>query len=72
MLKSSISKSAESRKGVVGVGGSGKNRAKPVSKYEVDSASGKSVKKLSKSRHKVEVSSKSAKASKIWKICKSQ
>ena len=36
MLKTSSTKLVESRKGVVGVGGDGKNRAEPVGKHEVD------------------------------------
>ena len=40
MLKTSSIESAELRKGIVGVGGSGKNRAEPVSKYESDGVDG--------------------------------
>ena len=36
MLKTSSTESAEPRKGVVGVGGGGRNRAEPVGKHEVD------------------------------------
>ena len=36
MLKTSSTESAELRKGVVGVGGGGRNRAEPVGKYESD------------------------------------
>ena len=36
MLMTSSTESAEPRKSIVGVVGSGKNRAKPVSKYAVD------------------------------------
>ena len=36
MLKTSSTELAESRKGVVGVGGGGKNRAGPLCKHEVD------------------------------------
>ena len=36
MLKTLSTKSAEPRKGVVWVGGSGRKRAEPVSKYEAD------------------------------------
>ena len=36
MLKTSSTESAEPRKGVVGVGGGGRNRVEPVSKHEVD------------------------------------
>ena len=36
MLKTSSVDSTEPRKGVVGVGGDGKNRAEPVNKHEVD------------------------------------
>ena len=36
MLETSSTESAEPRKGVVGVGGGGRNRAEPVGKYEVD------------------------------------
>ena len=36
MLKTSSTESAEPRKGVVGVGGGGRNRAEPVGKYEID------------------------------------
>ena len=36
MLKTSSIKSAEPRKGVVGVGGGGRNRVEPVGKYELD------------------------------------
>ena len=35
MLKTSSTESAEPRKGVVGVGGGGKNRAEPEGKYKV-------------------------------------
>ena len=55
MLKTSNTELAELRKDVVGVGGSGRNRAKPVGKHEFDrfdasgGAGGKSVKKLLKS-----------------------
>ena len=45
MLKTSSTESAEPRKGVVGVGGSGRNRAEPVGKHEsdgVDDGSGRS------------------------------
>ena len=52
MLKTSSTESAEPRKGVVGVGGGGRNRAEPVGKHEVDgdeggSCSGDSDKKCS-------------------------
>ena len=40
MLKTSSTKSAEPRKGVVGVGGGGRNRADPVGKHEVDGNEG--------------------------------
>ena len=36
MLKTSSTELAEPRKGVVGVSGSGRNRAEPVGKHEVD------------------------------------
>ena len=36
MLKTSSTESAEPRKGVVGVGSGGRNRAEPVGKHEVD------------------------------------
>ena len=36
MLKTLSTKSAEPRKGIVGVGGGGRNRAEPVGKYESD------------------------------------
>ena len=36
MLKTSSTKSAEPKKGVVGIGGGGRNRAEPVGKHEVD------------------------------------
>ena len=36
MLKTSSTKSAKPRKGVVGVGGGGRNRAEPVGKHELD------------------------------------
>ena len=36
MLKTSSTESAEPRKVEVGVGGSGRNRAKPVGKHELD------------------------------------
>ena len=36
MLKTSSTELAKPRKGVVGVGNSGKNRAEPVGKHEVD------------------------------------
>ena len=36
MLKTSSTKRAEPRKGVVVVGSSGRNRAEPIGKYEVD------------------------------------
>ena len=36
MLKTSSTESAEPRKGVVGVGGGGRNRAEPVDKHEID------------------------------------
>ena len=36
MLKTSSIESAEPRKGVVGVGGGGRNRAEPVGKHELD------------------------------------
>ena len=36
MLKTSSTESAEPRKGVVGVGGGGRNRAEPVGKHEID------------------------------------
>ena len=40
MLKTSSTKSAKPRKGVVGVGGGGRNRAEPVGKHEVDGDEG--------------------------------
>ena len=40
MLKTSSTESAEPRKGVVGVGGGGRNRAEPVGKHEVDGNEG--------------------------------
>ena len=40
MLKTSSTESAEPRKGVVGVGGGGKNRAEPVDKHESDGVDG--------------------------------
>ena len=40
MLKTSSTESAEPRKGVVGVGGGGRNRAEPVSKHKVDGVDG--------------------------------
>ena len=40
MLKTSSTDSAEPRKGVVGIGGGGRNRAKPVGKHESDSGDG--------------------------------
>ena len=40
MLKTSSTESAEPRKGVVGVGGGGRNRAEPVDKHEVDGIDG--------------------------------
>ena len=36
MLKTSSTKSAEPRRGIVGVGGGGRNRVEPVGKHEVD------------------------------------
>ena len=36
MLKTSSTKSAEPRKGIVEVGGGGRNRVEPVGKHEVD------------------------------------
>ena len=36
MLKTSSTKSAEPRKGVVGASGVGRNRAEPVGKHELD------------------------------------
>ena len=36
MLKTSSTESAEPKKGVVGVGGGGRNRTEPVGKHEVD------------------------------------
>ena len=36
MLKTSSIKSAEPRKGEVGISGGGRNRAEPVGKYELD------------------------------------
>ena len=47
MLKTLSTELAEPRKGVVKVGGGGRNRAKPVGKYKVDGAGGKLVKKSS-------------------------
>ena len=35
MLKSSSTKSAESREGVVGISGGSRNRVEPIGKYEV-------------------------------------
>ena len=40
MLKTSSTESAEPRKGVVGVGGGGKNKAEPVGKHEVEGDDG--------------------------------
>ena len=40
MLKTSSTKSAGPRKGVVGVGGGGRNRAGPVGKHKVDGDEG--------------------------------
>ena len=40
MLKTSSTESAKPRKGVVGVGGGGRNRAEPVGKHEVDGDEG--------------------------------
>ena len=40
MLETSSTESAEPRKGVVGVGGGGRNRAKPVDKHESDVVDG--------------------------------
>ena len=40
MLKTSSTESAEPKKGVVGIGGDGRNRAEPVGKYEVDGNEG--------------------------------
>ena len=36
MLKTSSTKSAESKKSIIGVGGDGRNKAEPVGKYKVD------------------------------------
>ena len=36
MLKASSTESIKPKKGVVGVGGSGRNRAEPVGKNEID------------------------------------
>ena len=40
MLKTSSTESAKPKKGVVGVAGSGRNRAEPAGKYEVDGDEG--------------------------------
>ena len=40
MLKTSSTKSAKPRKGVVGISSGGKNKAEPVGKHEVDSVDG--------------------------------
>ena len=64
MLKTSSTKSAEPRKGVVGAGGGGRNRAEPVGNHEVDEvdgSGGKSVKKSSKSRRIVKKSKRALK-----------
>ena len=58
MLKTLNTKPAEPRKGIVGVGDDGRNRAEPVSKHEVDVGRNDANKKSSKSR----------KTLKAWKI----
>ena len=40
MLKTLGTKPAELRKGIVGVGGGGRNKAKPVGKHEVEGNDG--------------------------------
>ena len=42
MLKTSSTESTEPRKGVVGVGGGGRNRAELIGKHESDGANGDS------------------------------
>ena len=68
MLKTSSTKSVEPKKGVVEIGGGGRNKAELVGKHEVDGVDvgGKSVEK-SRSQKIVK---KSTKLSKTWKVAK--